>query len=59
MGNKKIKLTQEQFSKMHQFKKVPDGYILVIGDNYNNSVDSRDYGFISEKNVIGRIITNE
>ena len=59
VGNKRIKLTQEQFSKMHQFKKVPDGYILVIGDNYNNSVDSRDYGFISEKNVIGRIITNE
>ena len=59
VGNKKIKLTQEQFSKMNQFESVPNGYILAIGDNYDNSLDSRDYGFISEKNVIGRIITNE
>lgn len=59
VGNKKIILTEEQFSKMKQFDKVPEGYILAIGDNYYNSVDSRSYGFISEKNVIGKIITNE
>ena len=59
VGNKKIILTEEQFSKMKQFNKVPEGYILAIGDNYYNSVDSRSYGFISEKNVIGKIITNE
>ena len=35
---------------------VPDGYILAVGDNYEVSVDSRDYGFVSVKNVLGKVL---
>jgi len=30
-------------------------YYYMIGDNYNNSSDSRDYGYIPEKSIIGKI----
>jgi len=33
---------------------VPDDHLLVMGDNRNNSADSRVYGFIPRQEVIGR-----
>jgi signal peptidase I len=30
--------------------------ILAIGDNAENSIDSRNYGFVSQKNILGRVI---
>ena len=41
---------------MSQYDSVPDGYILALGDNLSESVDSRSYGFVSVKNVTGKII---
>ena len=34
---------------------IPDGYYYVLGDNRNSSNDSRSFGLVPRKNIIGRV----
>lgn len=56
LGGKKILLSKEQYEILKNYDKVPEGYIFALGDNYSESVDSRTYGFVSVKNITGKII---
>lgn len=58
VGEKNIPLTELQYALMRTCDKVPEGYILTVGDNYAESVDSRNYGFVSVKNILGKVVCN-
>src|SRR5690625_986149 len=36
------------------YDKIPDNYVLVLGDNRNNSTDSRTLGLISVDQIVGK-----
>ena len=54
--DKQIPLTKEQYFNLKNCLAVPEGYILAIGDNYETSFDSRNYGFIPVSNVLVKVI---
>ena len=50
-------MVNEDFStKDMGYEVIPDDMYLVLGDNRVDSQDSRDYGLISKKDIIGRVM---
>ncbi len=55
VGKRKIALNSIQYHRMKSSLAVPHGYVLAVGDNYERSYDSRDYGFVPQKNILAQV----
>lgn len=51
-----IPLSEQQYQRLKMSDRVPDGYIFAIGDNYEDSIDSRDYGFVVANEITGKVL---
>lgn len=56
INQKEISLTPVQFQRMKNFERIPEDFVFTLGDNQKDSIDSRDYGFVSVRNIMGKII---
>lgn len=48
-------VTKDFSLEQFDYEVIPDGYYFVLGDNRENSKDSRTYGLISRKDIIGKV----
>ncbi|MCQ2981985.1 MAG: signal peptidase I [Treponemataceae bacterium] len=56
VGDAIIPLTEQQYERIKDTTVIPDGMFLAVGDNYEESADSRDYGFVDNRCVTGKVV---
>jgi signal peptidase I len=44
-----------KFIKDKEVKQIPLGYYFLMSDNRTNSTDSREFGFVPQKNINGKV----
>lgn len=56
LNAEKIPITEVQYHKLSVTDSIPGGVYFATGDNPEKSIDSRDYGYIPQNNILGRVL---
>lgn len=56
VSDESISLNHAQYLRLRDTECVPEGMLFVVGDNRKESVDSREYGFVSVDSVRGKVL---
>jgi signal peptidase I len=51
-----VELFQNDFFPLQKSGRIPPGYYLLLGDNRENSTDSRDYGLVPSIRIRGKVV---
>lgn len=49
-------LTLRDIPPRSTYTKIPNGYYLMMGDNRSSSCDSRRWGLVPHRNLIGKVV---
>lgn len=52
-GTIKVDISDNVFEQLSPLKKIPDNHYFVLGDNRNNSSDSREFGLVDGNSIEG------
>lgn len=55
MAMENIPLFFNRVSESVYEQTVPEGYVFIMGDNRNDSTDSRTFGFVDERHIVGEV----
>ena len=58
-GSRRFWLTGDQRYRLRQWDTVPRDSWFAVGDNQFASVDSRDYGFLSRRSLLGKVLLHD
>jgi signal peptidase I len=51
-----VDLDESMYEYFSNYNEIPEGYIFVLGENLNNSTDSRTFGFVHRDDVKGKVV---
>jgi signal peptidase I len=52
----RIPLSEHQYQRLKRSSAVPEGMIFAVGDNYMESIDSRNFGFVYAHDILGKVL---
>jgi type IV secretory pathway protease TraF len=51
-----VVIRHDQVDKIKRIKKIQNEKLFLVGDNISHSIDSRSFGWLPKKSIVGRVV---